>query len=175
VLLDLALSVSQLAEACLAAGADGVYYSCWSQDVLSDTEYRELGVLTTLAGLWGAAAAEFPLLHVREALNEWVERYASNPVRVVGRSGAEGSISLSTGALSFPGKFVPGETPIGGRRAPRGGMSSSPSPLLLDTTWRETPMVECQMPAIRGSEPCPASVGWRPERPGGHRKVSGIP
>ena len=126
--MDLALSVSQLAEACLAAGADGVYYSCWSQDVLSDTEYRELGVLTTLAGLWGAAAAEFPLLHVREALNEWVERYASNPVRVVGRSGAEGSISLSTGALSFPGKFVPGETPIGGRRAPRGGMASSSSP-----------------------------------------------
>jgi len=42
-------------------------------------EHRELGVLTTLAGLRGAAAAEFPLLHGRGALNEWVERYASNP------------------------------------------------------------------------------------------------
>jgi uroporphyrinogen-III decarboxylase len=85
VLWDLALLVSQLAEACLAASADGVYDSCWSQDVLSDTEYRELGVPTTLAGLRGTAAAEFPLLHVRGAPNEWVERYACNPVQVVGR------------------------------------------------------------------------------------------
>jgi len=50
----------------------------------------------------------------------------------------------------------------GGLRA--AGWPAAPA-RLLDTTRRETPMVERQMPAIRGSEQCPASVGSRPHRP----------
>jgi hypothetical protein len=57
VLWALAGVVEGLATACCAAGADGVYYSCWGQDVLSTDQYGELGVPYDLAGLRGAAGA----------------------------------------------------------------------------------------------------------------------
>jgi uroporphyrinogen decarboxylase len=108
VLWALAGVVSQLAEACVGAGADGIYYSCWGQDVLSDQEYLELGVPYDLAGLRGAAGAEFRLLHVHGALDTQVERYAGYPVQVVGWSEAESAISLPAGARSLPDKVVMG-------------------------------------------------------------------
>ena len=58
VLWALAGVVNELAAACCAAGADGVYYSCWGQDVLSSDQYAELGVPYDLAGLRGATGAE---------------------------------------------------------------------------------------------------------------------
>jgi uroporphyrinogen decarboxylase len=108
VLWALAGLVSQLAEECVKAGADGVYYSCWGQDVLGGDEYRELGVPYDLAGLRGAAAAEFRLLHVHGALDAAVDRYACYPVQVVGWSEAESAIGLPEGAQRLPGKFVMG-------------------------------------------------------------------
>jgi uroporphyrinogen decarboxylase len=108
VLWALAGLVSQLARACVEAGADGVYYSCWGQDVLTEMEYLELGVPYDLAGLRGAAAAEFQLLHVHGALDQAVERYAGYPVQVVGWSEAESAVTLPEGAGSLPGKFVMG-------------------------------------------------------------------
>ena len=108
VLWALARLVSRLAEECVAAGADGVYYSCWGQDVLSVEEYGELGQPYDLAGLRGAAAAEFRLLHVHGALDAAVGRYASYPVQVVGWSEAESAIGLPQGADLLPGKFVMG-------------------------------------------------------------------
>lgn len=108
VLLALAELTSQLAERCVAVGADGVYYSCWGQDMLSTEEYRELGVPYDLAGLKGAKAAELRLLHVHGALDDVVERYADYPVQVVGWSEAESQITLPEGARALPGKFVMG-------------------------------------------------------------------
>ncbi len=108
VLWALAGVVRTLAAECVKAGADGVYYSCWGQDVLTPDEYRELGVPYDLAGLRGAAAAEFRLLHVHGAVNDSVVRYARYPVHIVGWSEAESSVSLIEGARALAGKFVMG-------------------------------------------------------------------
>ena len=108
VLWALAGLVSQLAAACLDQGADGIYYSCWGQDVLTESEYRELGVPYDLAGLRRAQGAEFRLLHVHGALDRAVLRYADYPVQVVGWSEADSSISLPQGARSLAGKIVMG-------------------------------------------------------------------
>ena len=107
VLCALAGVVSGLAQACVAAGADGIYYSCWGQDVLSAEEYSELGVPYDLAGLRGAAAAEFRLLHLHGRVDD-VERYAGYPVQVAGWSEVESPLSLEDGARSLPGKFIMG-------------------------------------------------------------------
>ena len=111
VLWALAGVVSGLATACLEAGADGVYYSCWGQDVLSSKEYDELGVPYDLAGLRGAAGAEFRLLHLHSAVNGGMERYARYPVQIVGWSEVESSVSLEAGADMLPGKIVMGGIP----------------------------------------------------------------
>lgn len=108
VLWALAGVVSGLAEACLEAGADGVYYSCWGQDVLSASEYAELGVPYDLAGLRGAASAEFRLLHLHGSVDGGIERYARYPVQVVGWSEVESTVTLLDGAGELPGKFVMG-------------------------------------------------------------------
>ncbi|MGP8159896.1 MAG: uroporphyrinogen decarboxylase family protein [Candidatus Dormibacteria bacterium] len=108
VLWALAGVVSELAAACLQAGADGVYYSCWGQDVLSASEYGELGTPYDLAGLRGAGAAEFRLLHLHGAVDGGVERYATYPAQIVGWSEVESSFTLTEGARALPGKFVMG-------------------------------------------------------------------
>ena len=100
--------VSELAAACVQAGADGIYYSCWGQDLLSADEYREFGIPYDLAGLRGAEAAEVRILHVHGALNEGAGRYATYPVQVVGWSEVESRVSLVEGALALPGKLVMG-------------------------------------------------------------------
>lgn len=103
--------VNEVAEACVSAGADGIYYSCWGQDTLSKEEYLELGVPYDLAGLRGAAGAEFRLLHVHGALNHDVGRYASYPVQVVGWSESESLTDLVQGAAQLPSKLVMGGIP----------------------------------------------------------------
>lgn len=100
--------VSSLAERCVAAGANGVYYSCWGQDVLSADEYREFGVPYDLAGLRGAEMADVRFLHVHGALNEGTERYADYPVEVVGWSEVDSRVSLSEGAQLLPNQLVMG-------------------------------------------------------------------
>ncbi len=77
------------------------------QDVLSAEEYSELGVPYDLAGLRGAAAAEFRLLHLHGRVDD-VERYAGYPVQVAGWSEVESPLSLEDGARSLPGKFIMG-------------------------------------------------------------------
>jgi len=108
VLWALAEVVHDLAAACVDAGADGVYYSCWGQDVLSPSEYAELGVPYDLAGLRGAAGAEFRLLHLHGAVDGGLDRYAPYPVQVVGWSEVESSITLEAGAAVLAGKIVMG-------------------------------------------------------------------
>jgi uroporphyrinogen decarboxylase len=108
VLWALAQVVNALSQACVKAGADGIYYSCWGQDLLSADEYREFGVPYDLAGLRGAAGAELRLLHVHGALHDSVERYATYPVEIVGWSEQESRIGLAAGARMLPGKFVMG-------------------------------------------------------------------
>ena len=107
VLSALAGVVGGLAQACVEAGADGVYYSCWGQDVLTAAEYSELGVPYDLAGLRGTAAAELRLLHLHGRVDT-VERYAQYPVQVAGWSEVESPLRLEDGARSLPGKFVMG-------------------------------------------------------------------
>jgi uroporphyrinogen decarboxylase len=107
VLWALAGLVEDLATRCCAAGADGVYYSCWGQDVLTPDQYGEFGVPYDLAGLRGAAGAEFRLLHLHGAVGG-VERYARYPVQIVGWSEVESPLSLVEGARALAGKFVMG-------------------------------------------------------------------
>ena len=116
VLWALAGVVNELAAACCAAGADGVYYSCWGQDVLSSDQYAEFGIPYDLAGLRGAAGAEFRLLHLHGAVDGGLERYAGYPVQAVGWSEVESSVTLSEGARVLGGKFV-----MGGIREDRSG------------------------------------------------------
>jgi len=111
VLWALAGVVNGLATACLSAGADGVYYSCWGQDVLSASDYAELGVPYDLAGLRGAVGAEFRLLHLHGAVSGGMERYAGYPVQVVGWSEVESPVTLVQGAQVLAGKFVMGGIP----------------------------------------------------------------
>ena len=111
VLWALAGVVSDLAAACVDAGADGVYYSCWGQDALNPGEYAELGVPYDLAGLRGAAGAELRLLHLHGSVGDGLERYAGYPVQVVGWSEVESPISLEAGAAALPGKLVMGGIP----------------------------------------------------------------
>ncbi len=108
VLWALAGVASELSSACIRAGADGVYYSCWGQDVLSPDDYRELGVPYDLAGLRGAAAAALRVLHVHGGLNESAGRYAGYPVQVVGWSEQESEVGLVEGAAALPGKLILG-------------------------------------------------------------------
>jgi uroporphyrinogen decarboxylase len=108
VLWALAGLVHDLAAACVEAGADGVYYSCWGQDVLGAGEYDELGVPYDLAGLRGADGAELRLLHLHGAVDSGIERYARYPVQIVGWSEVESSITLEEGAAGLAGKFVMG-------------------------------------------------------------------
>jgi len=116
VLWALAGVVNGLAAACCAAGADGVYYSCWGQDVLSSDQYAEFGVPYDLAGLRGATGAEFRLLHLHGAVDGGLERYVGYPVQAVGWSEVESSVTLSAGARVLAGKFV-----MGGIREDRAG------------------------------------------------------
>ena len=116
VLWALAGMVNELAAACCAAGADGVYYSCWGQNVLSSDQYAEFGIPYDLAGLRGAAGAEFRLLHLHGAVDGGLERYAGYPVQAVGWSEVESSVTLSEGARVLGGKFV-----MGGIREDRSG------------------------------------------------------
>ncbi len=60
--------VCQLAQECVRLGADGIYYSCWGQDVLTDSEYAEFGVPYDLAGLVGARDVGLRVLHIHGAL-----------------------------------------------------------------------------------------------------------
>ncbi|MGH7612047.1 MAG: uroporphyrinogen decarboxylase family protein [Candidatus Dormibacteria bacterium] len=106
---------SRVAELCLEAGADGVYYSCWGQDVLSPEQYAELGTPYDLAGLEGARGGEFRLLHVHGALDSGVERYREYPAQVVGWSEVESRLGLPEGAGLLPGQLV-----MGGIREVRG-------------------------------------------------------
>ena len=108
VLWALAGLVSELSEACVNAGADAIYYSCWGQDLLSAQQYGEFGIPYDLAGLRGAAAAEFRILHVHGGLNDSVDRYAAYPVEIIGWSELNSQIGLAAGAQELPGKRVMG-------------------------------------------------------------------
>jgi uroporphyrinogen decarboxylase len=132
VLWALAGAVEGLATACCAAGADGVYYSCWGQDVLSSDQYAEFGIPYDLAGLRGAAGAEFRLLHLHGAVDGGLERYASYPVQVVGWSEVEGSITLGEGARTLGGKFV-----MGGIREDRSGPADAAAQAHIDALMKE--------------------------------------
>jgi uroporphyrinogen decarboxylase len=132
VLWALAGVVNDLAAACCEAGADGVYYSCWGQDVLSMHQYAELGVPYDLAGLRGAAGAEFRLLHLHGAVDGGLERYAGYPVQVVGWSEVESSISLVKGARLLGGKFV-----MGGIREDRSGPADAAAQTRIHALVRE--------------------------------------
>jgi uroporphyrinogen-III decarboxylase len=108
VLWALAGLVSELSEACVKAGADAIYYSCWGQGLLSAQQYGEFGIPYDLAGLRGAAGAEFRILHVHGGLNDSVDRYAAYPVEIVGWSELESQVGLAAGARELPGKRVMG-------------------------------------------------------------------
>jgi uroporphyrinogen-III decarboxylase len=132
VLWALAGVVEGLATACRAAGADGVYYSCWGQDVLSSDQYAEFGIPYDLAGLRGAAGAEFRLLHLHGAVDGGLERYAGYPAQVVGWSEVESSVTLGEGARALGGKFV-----MGGIREDRSGPADAAARAHIDALMRE--------------------------------------
>lgn len=108
VLWALAGLVAQLAGACVSAGADGIYYACWGQDLLSEAEYAELGTPYDLAGLRGAARARVRLLHLHGPVLRSPSRYRDYPVEVVGWSEAGGSLGLAEGAAHLPGRLIMG-------------------------------------------------------------------
>lgn len=104
----LAAMVGSLASRCVEAGANGIYYSCWGQDVLSGEEYREFGIPYDLAGLRGTELADVRFLHVHGALHGGVERYADYPVEVVGWSEVESTVTLGEGAKVLADKVIMG-------------------------------------------------------------------
>ena len=108
VLWALSQLVADLAGACVAAGADGIYYSCWGQDVLSETDYAELGRPYDLAGLRGARPARLRLLHLHGAVTSPPVRYLDYPAEVVGWSEVESSVKLVEGARVLPGRLIMG-------------------------------------------------------------------
>ena len=108
VLAALGALVSELASHCLKAGADGIYYSCWGQDVLSDVEYSEFGLPYDLMGLSGARGAPISMLHIHGGVHERVERYAAYPVDVIGWSEEESSVSLVEGGRILPDLIMMG-------------------------------------------------------------------
>ena len=116
--------VSELAEHCLRAGADGIYYSCWGQDLLSDQEYSEYGVPYDLMGLHGARGAQARMLHIHGGLHGQVERYRDYPVDAIGWSEQESSVSLAQGAQLLKGRILMGgiseRGPVPGEDAGRG-------------------------------------------------------
>ena len=100
--------VAQLASACVSAGADGVYYSCWGQDLLSEAEYAELGTPYDLAGLRGAVRARMRLLHLHGPVLRPPSRYRDYPVEVIGWSEVESPVGLVEGAAHLPGRLIMG-------------------------------------------------------------------
>ncbi len=100
--------VSGLAWHCLRAGADGIYYSCWGQDVLSDREYSEFGLPYDLMGLSGARGAAIRMLHIHGGVHEGVERYAAYPVDAIGWSEEDGSVSLADGGQILTDRILMG-------------------------------------------------------------------
>jgi len=100
--------VAQLGRYCLSAGADGIYYSCWGQDVLSEQEYSEFGVPYDLMGLRGAQGASVRMLHIHGGLHHHVERYAAYPVDAIGWSEQESSVTLVQGGSALPGRIMMG-------------------------------------------------------------------
>jgi len=109
VLSELAEGTARLLGECAAAGADGVYYSCWGQDVLGVDSYREFGIPYDLAGLQGAGPLEMRLVHVHGGKGTDLSTYAGYPVNAVGWSELETGIALVDGARTLPGKI-----PMGG-------------------------------------------------------------
>jgi uroporphyrinogen decarboxylase len=108
VLWALSQLVARLSSACVDAGADGVYYSCWGQDLLSEAEYAELGTPYDLAGLRGAERARVRILHLHGAVMRPPSRYREYPVEVVGWSELGSSLGLVEGATHLPGRLIMG-------------------------------------------------------------------
>ena len=109
VLAELADGTATLLGNCAAAGADGVYYSCWGQDLLGPAAYREFGVPYDLAGLRGAETLEIRLLHLHGGQGIELSSFAGYPVQAVGWSELETGIGLVEGSRQLPGKI-----PMGG-------------------------------------------------------------
>jgi uroporphyrinogen-III decarboxylase len=108
VLWALSQLVAQLSSACVASGADGVYYSCCGQDLLSEAEYAELGTPYDLAGLRGAERARVRILHLHGEVLRPPTRYRDYPVDVIGWSELGSSLGLVEGAAHLPGKLIMG-------------------------------------------------------------------
>lgn len=133
----------------LEAGADAIYYSCWGQDILSDHDYRELGVPYDLQGLGSAAGARVRLLHVHGALDRCVDRYATYPVEVVGWSQLDSRVALADGARALPGKWLMGglpERPDAWSREGMGTIRAEVSALRRATGGRMVLAPGCSLP-----------------------------
>jgi hypothetical protein len=100
--------------------------------VLSSDQYAEFGIPYDLAGLRGAAGAEFRLLHLHGAVDGGLERYAGYPAQVVGWSEVESSVTLGEGARALGGKFV-----MGGIREDRSGPADAAARAHIDALMRE--------------------------------------
>lgn len=136
-------------DSAVEAGADAIYYSCWGQDILSDHEYRELGVPYDLQGLGSAGRARVRLLHVHGALDQRVDRYASYPVEVVGWSQLDSRVALADGARALPGKWLMGalpERPDGWSREGMGAVRAEVNTLRRATGGRMVLAPGCSLP-----------------------------
>lgn len=102
--------LAYLAEECLAAGADGIFYAAQGGEsyTYTDQEYREFIAPAEKTILQAAAGKKaFNMLHMCKD-NNHLERYADYDCEVVNWGVYAGNPSLQEGRKIFPGKVILG-------------------------------------------------------------------
>jgi uroporphyrinogen decarboxylase len=96
-------------QAALEAGADGIFYAVQraSADMLSESEYREVGRPLDMRVLEAAQSANFNILHLH-GLNTYFDLVADYPAHALNWHDRDTGPSLAEGARHFPGLVVGG-------------------------------------------------------------------
>ncbi len=103
-------NVAEVSAACLAAGADGIFFATagLGDGLFSDDAYRALGRPFDLHALEGCAAGWCNVLHLHAVWDLRWERVADYPVPVFSWSDRKTGVALSELAQALPGKTVMG-------------------------------------------------------------------